>query len=57
MLYKIDQSSPDSISTNITIVDIAVGPPNGPPKGPLNSDISKVGKNAKYAAELYSSFI
>ena len=25
--------------------------------GPLNSDISKVGRNAKYAAELYSSFI
>ena len=53
MLYKIDQSSPDSISTDTIIVDIAIGPPNGP----LNSDISKVGKNAKYAAELYSSFI
>ena len=57
MLYKIDQSSPDRISTNTVnakaFADIFAGPPNGP----LNSDISKVGRNAKYAAELYSSFI
>ena len=57
MLYKSDQSSPDPISTTIinakAIADISAGPPNGP----LNSEISKVGRNAKYAAELYSSFI